>query len=130
MVDILFVQHNPVSKVFFLRPTMFSFCSNFLLPQQPKYNLTNIPYLILNVFRSQELLVCPQEKLTADFVNKLFEKPLKKCSSITCMTTLKKNSQDTYDISCPVLATEIGNIYILDPQTFTVLHQVRILFIR
>lgn len=41
------------------------------------------------------------------------------------MTTLKKNSQDTHDISCPVLATEIGNIYILDPQNFTVLHQVR-----
>lgn len=40
------------------------------------------------------------------------------------MTTIKKTSQDTHEVSCPVLATETGNIYILDPQTFTILHQV------
>lgn len=72
--------------------------------------------------RSQELLNISQK--TPEIVKKLSSKDLKRFSPITCMTTIKKNSQDKYDVSCPILATDSGNIYILDPQTFNILHQV------
>lgn len=101
---------------------MFVTASYFFLLNITYYSMTVVAVKV-SIFRSQELLASSDKK-SADFIKKLSEKPLTKCSPITCMTTLKKNSQDVNDVSCPVLATEMGNIYILDPQTFTVLHQV------
>ncbi|CAH1963366.1 unnamed protein product [Acanthoscelides obtectus] len=42
------------------------------------------------------------------------------------MTTLKKSTNDRYDVCCPVLATESGNIFILDPVNFSVLYQANV----
>nr|CAI5861276.1 unnamed protein product [Callosobruchus analis] len=44
-------------------------------------------------------------------------------SPIAAMTTLKKSTNDRYDVCCPVLTTESGNIFILDPANFSILYQ-------
>ena len=44
---------------------------------------------------------------------------------ITCLETLKKTMADDDAISCLVLGTESSQVYILDPEAFTVLATVR-----
>lgn len=40
------------------------------------------------------------------------------------MATLNRSTQDKQSPACPVVATEAGQIFILDPQTFTPMHEV------
>lgn len=40
------------------------------------------------------------------------------------MTTMERSTRDRTAIACPIIATEFGNIYILDPQNFSVILQV------
>lgn len=76
--------------------------------------------------RSQQLLNEPKNKVD-EFIGKYVSTEPTKTSPITCMTSLNRTTHDKHGISCPVLATESGHIYFLDPQTFSVLHQVRTL---
>ena len=50
--------------------------------------------------------------------------PLKRQTVITSMTTLPKNSSEVMSISCLIIGTEHGDVYILDPGAFTVLVKV------
>ena len=50
--------------------------------------------------------------------------PLKRQTIITCMTTLKKSHEEADAVSCIVAGTENKDIYILDPEAFTVLKKV------
>ncbi len=50
--------------------------------------------------------------------------PLKRQTIITCMTTLKKSHDEPDAVSCIVAGTENKDIYILDPEAFTVLKKV------
>lgn len=43
---------------------------------------------------------------------------------ITCIGTLKKNMADEDAVSCLVIGTENGDVYILDPEAFTILYKV------
>lgn len=43
---------------------------------------------------------------------------------ITCIGTLKKNMADEDAVSCLVIGTESGDVYILDPEAFTILYKV------
>lgn len=43
---------------------------------------------------------------------------------ITCLSTLKKSHAEEDAISCLVLGTESGFVYVLDPEAFTVLSTV------
>ena len=45
---------------------------------------------------------------------------------ITCLGTLKKSHAEDDAISCLVLGTESGYVYVLDPEAFTVLSTVSI----
>ena len=45
---------------------------------------------------------------------------------ITCLSTLKKSHAEDDAISCLVLGTESGFVYVLDPEAFTVLSTVSI----
>lgn len=49
---------------------------------------------------------------------------LAKTSPVTCSTTINKNAIDPHAVSCPVIATEAGHIYIIDPSGFSVIHEV------
>lgn len=43
---------------------------------------------------------------------------------ITCIGTLKKNMADEDAVSCLVIGTENGDVYVLDPEAFTILYKV------
>lgn len=43
---------------------------------------------------------------------------------ITCLGTLKKNMADDDAVSCLVIGTESQEVYILDPEAFTILSKV------
>ncbi|CAG9759499.1 unnamed protein product [Ceutorhynchus assimilis] len=49
---------------------------------------------------------------------------------ITCMTTIERSTRDKGAIACPIIATEFGNVYFLDPQNFSILHQTNVCNIR
>ena len=50
--------------------------------------------------------------------------PLKRQTVITCLSTLKKSMAEEDAISCLVIGTENKNIFVLDPEAFTVLAMV------
>lgn len=47
-------------------------------------------------------------------------------STITCMTSMKRSSAEPNAIDCIVCATELGYVYCIDTQAFTVLAQFKI----
>ena len=49
---------------------------------------------------------------------------LKRQSVITAMTSLKKSHAEDDAVSCLVVASENSDVYVLDPEAFTVLKQV------
>ena len=57
----------------------------------------------------------------AQFVALYKENPLKRQTVITCLETLKKSHPDDGAISCLIIGTENKDLYVLDPEAFTVL---------
>lgn len=84
--------------------------------------LKSINYNLLSP-RSQSLLSLPHSQID-EYVAKFKGITPMKSSVIVSMSTVNKNNQEIGSVSCPVLSTENGVVYILDPQTFTILHQV------
>ncbi len=58
------------------------------------------------------------------FVSVFKHIPLKRQSTITCLSTLKKSHAEDDAVSCLVAGTENKGLYILDPEAFTVLTKV------
>ncbi|XP_060528580.1 Bardet-Biedl syndrome 1 protein homolog [Cylas formicarius] len=87
--------------------------------------LKSVPYHSLSS-RSQYLLNLPSDLKTEEFVNKYMNSLPTKDNTITCTTTLRKTSHNKHDLSCPVVATEFGNVYVLDPQNFSILQQANV----
>ncbi|KAF5272140.1 hypothetical protein FQA39_LY01222 [Lamprigera yunnana] len=87
-------------------------------------DLEALPFTSLSA-KSQGLLGQPDTEIK-NFINAYKEVELTKISPIVCMTTLQKDSEDYYSISHPVLATEHGQIFIIDSQTFTIAHEARV----
>ncbi|XP_072277428.1 BBSome complex member BBS1 isoform X4 [Pyxicephalus adspersus] len=76
----------------------------------------------LSVRSLRYLMLDPQEMEA--FVNTYKQLPLKRQTVITCMATLKKNMSDKDAVCCLVIGTENGEIFILDPEAFTILTRV------
>ncbi|XP_065093979.1 Bardet-Biedl syndrome 1 protein homolog [Ochlerotatus camptorhynchus] len=74
--------------------------------------------------QSQELLFLPEDK-RASFIQQNANNELERLSIITAMASIKKAANDSKSASCLILATESGEILILDTQAFVVLHQAR-----
>ncbi|MEE6521800.1 hypothetical protein FKM82_020111 [Ascaphus truei] len=74
--------------------------------------------------RSLRFLMLELQEMEA-FVNTYKQQPLKRQTVITCMGTLKKNMADEDAVCCLVIGTESGEIFILDPEAFTILTRVR-----
>lgn len=72
--------------------------------------------------RSQTFLLSKEEERD-ELIERYRGKKLLRKSMITCMTTMKKSSSDISDIDCIIIGTEIGIIYCIDSQAFTVLSQ-------
>lgn len=43
---------------------------------------------------------------------------------ITCIGTLKKSTADEDGVSCLVIGTESGDVFVLDPEAFIILSKV------
>ncbi|XP_071962650.1 BBSome complex member BBS1-like [Antedon mediterranea] len=74
--------------------------------------------------RSLRFLMIPDKEQKMDFANLYKNTPLKRQTVITCLGTLRKTSADDDAISCLVIGTECREIYILDPEAFTVLSKM------
>ena len=70
--------------------------------------------------RSLKFLQLEDDELEA-FANIYKACPLKRQTVITCIATMKKTMPDDDSISCLVVGTESQDIFILDPEAFTVL---------
>uniref|UniRef100_A0A6Q2YJL0 BBSome complex member BBS1 n=1 Tax=Esox lucius TaxID=8010 RepID=A0A6Q2YJL0_ESOLU len=70
--------------------------------------------------RSLRFLMLDPQDMEA-FVNLYKEQPIRRQTVITCISTLKKNMADEDAVSCLVIGTESKDVYILDPEAFTVL---------
>ncbi|XP_059613859.1 Bardet-Biedl syndrome 1 protein [Phlebotomus argentipes] len=73
---------------------------------------------------SQRLIGMPDEEVQG-YINDHRDSPLQRLPTITAMTTLRRTSSDIKAVSCLVIASESGEIFILDSQAFTVLHRAR-----
>ncbi|GAB0098228.1 Bardet-Biedl syndrome 1 [Sergentomyia squamirostris] len=73
---------------------------------------------------SQKLLCIPDEQIH-EYIHEHRDAPLQRLPTITAMTTLRRTSNDAKSVSCLVIASESGEIFILDSQAFTVLHRAR-----
>lgn len=73
--------------------------------------------------RSQHLLNLPETKIE-EFISKHVGTQPSKILPITCIATINRNSLDEDAVACPVIATETGHLYVLEPQAFSVVHQV------
>ncbi|KTF85756.1 hypothetical protein cypCar_00005739 [Cyprinus carpio] len=76
----------------------------------------------LSVRSLRFLMLEPQEM--EDFVLLHKEQPIRRQTVITCIGTLKKNMADEDAVSCLVIGTENGDVYILDPEAFTILYKM------
>lgn len=74
--------------------------------------------------RSQHLLNLNFEQME-DYIGRFCHSDPVKSTPIVCLGALTKSSHDSAP-ACPVLATESGQIYILDPQSFSIIHQARV----
>lgn len=73
--------------------------------------------------RSLKFLSLPPEEME-NFASIYKLAPLKRQTVITCMNTLKKSMADEDAVSCLVIGTESKDIYVLDPEAFTVLSKM------
>ncbi len=71
--------------------------------------------------RSQAFLLLDDVSEMDKFVNSYKSQPLKRLTVLTCITTIKKTVSDENAVSCLVLGTENKDIYILEPEAFTIL---------
>ncbi|XP_063058675.1 Bardet-Biedl syndrome 1 protein [Engraulis encrasicolus] len=76
----------------------------------------------LSVRSLRFLMLEPQEM--APFVNMYKDQPIRRQTVITCIGTLKKNMADEDAISCLVIGTENKDIFVLDPEAFTILSKM------
>uniref|UniRef100_A0A4W4EXI6 BBSome complex member BBS1 n=1 Tax=Electrophorus electricus TaxID=8005 RepID=A0A4W4EXI6_ELEEL len=76
----------------------------------------------LSVRSLRFLMLEPQEMET--YVNLHKQQPIRRQTVITCIGTLKKNMVDEDAVSCLVVGTESQDVYILDPEAFTILSKM------
>ncbi|KAA0185520.1 hypothetical protein HAZT_HAZT001541, partial [Hyalella azteca] len=74
--------------------------------------------------RSQRFLMCPDHQSQQNFLDQHKGFLLKRQTVVTAIATLKKSYAEEEAISCLVLGTESANVFILDPEAFTILNSV------
>ncbi|XP_013780434.1 Bardet-Biedl syndrome 1 protein homolog, partial [Limulus polyphemus] len=70
--------------------------------------------------RSQRFLMLEPEELE-EFVHVHKQFPLKRQTVVTCLSTMKKSMAEDDAVSCLVLGTENKDVYVLEPDAFTIL---------
>uniref|UniRef100_A0A673X057 BBSome complex member BBS1 n=1 Tax=Salmo trutta TaxID=8032 RepID=A0A673X057_SALTR len=82
------------------------------------------PYTVRATTFEMFLMLDPQD--TEAFVNLHKAQPIRRQTVITCIGTLKKNMADEDAVSCLVICTESKDVYILDPEAFTILSKMSV----
>uniref|UniRef100_A0A667YJI7 BBSome complex member BBS1 n=1 Tax=Myripristis murdjan TaxID=586833 RepID=A0A667YJI7_9TELE len=59
-----------------------------------------------------------------EFVSLHKQQPIRRQTVITCMGTLRKSTADEDGVSCLVIGTENNDVYVLDPEAFTILSKM------
>ncbi|KAM9700235.1 BBSome complex member BBS1 isoform 2-T2 [Menidia menidia] len=59
-----------------------------------------------------------------EFVQLHKQQPIRRQTVITCIGTLKKSTADEDGVSCLVIGTESGDVFILDPEAFIILSKM------
>ncbi|XP_058121914.1 Bardet-Biedl syndrome 1 protein homolog [Anopheles ziemanni] len=75
--------------------------------------------------QTQELLGLPESE-RGGYIKANAERKLERLSIVTAMTSIKKASTDPKAASCLILATESGELLLLDTQAFVVLAQAKV----
>ncbi|KAJ8725410.1 hypothetical protein PYW08_003593 [Mythimna loreyi] len=87
-------------------------------------SLKAIPHETLTQQSQDILTLTPEQRL--EYLENNAELPNKNNAEIVCINTLKMHSVDKYSVSCLVIATEDGDVILLEPQTFSQLCQAKI----
>lgn len=66
--------------------------------------------------------------LLQDFIEYHAERELQRLPTIVAMATIRRSAISSSVISSLILASEFGDIIILDTQAFTIMHQVHDMF--
>lgn len=74
---------------------------------------------------SQKLIHLPENQRD-EFIKENSETKLERLSVIVAITTINKNLQEPKSPMCLVIATESGDVFILDSQSFALLHEVKV----
>lgn len=64
--------------------------------------------------------------LNKDFISKNAEKELQRLPTIVAMDTMRRNTSSSSIVSYLVIASESGEVIIVDTQSFSVLHHASI----
>ncbi|XP_046658701.1 Bardet-Biedl syndrome 1 protein homolog [Homalodisca vitripennis] len=73
-----------------------------------------------NLSAPSQMLLALEPAAREEFAFKHRHCSIKKQTVITCMTTIEKNVADDKAVSCLVLATESKQLFVLDPEAFTI----------
>uniref|UniRef100_A0A8C7KS45 BBSome complex member BBS1 n=1 Tax=Oncorhynchus kisutch TaxID=8019 RepID=A0A8C7KS45_ONCKI len=88
------------------------------------YTVRATTFEMFSIFDLLFLMLDPQD--TEAFVNLHKAQPIRRQTVITCIGTLKKNMADEDAVSCLVIGTESKDVYILDPEAFTILSKMSV----
>lgn len=74
--------------------------------------------------KSQFLLSISDPTAMVEFVKFNQNLPLKRCNIITCLATIRKTVEEENNLNCIVIGTENKDIFIIEPDAFTILASV------
>lgn len=74
---------------------------------------------------SQKIITLPEDEWEA-FLKENNEPKLQRLPTIVAMTTIYKSIEEEKCSNCLIIATEAGDILIMDAQTITILHEARV----
>lgn len=74
---------------------------------------------------SQQLIALDEDNWEG-FIRENNEPKLERLPTIVCMTTIYKNVEDEKAANCLILATDAGEILVMESQTFSILHEARV----
>lgn len=83
----------------------------------------------LNISQMSSLsqkLISLAESEREEFIREHSEPKLVRLPTIVCMTTIYRNIEEEKEPNCLIIATDASDIFIMDPQNFSIIHEARV----
>jgi Bardet-Biedl syndrome 1 protein len=74
---------------------------------------------------SQKLITLPTDEWE-NFIRENNEPKLERLPTVVCMTTIYKNIEEEREPNCLIIVTDASDVYIMDAQNFSILHEARV----